>query len=145
MKSFSDFLIERSNLAAERLAALKKEHAKPISKSQLDTLEKFLDKLFSDLNIDIEFSNHFFDRLHDKRNKTPITIAELNDLFQKTHAKFGTKISHEPDKFEAVIKSISSKLNVPFVIRINTGNIQLISKTIMRKDNFKTTSQEMKV
>jgi len=152
--NFSSFIKERSNLAAEKLAALRNkststvkktpEH-RQITKPELDQLEKHLDALFKHLKIDIEFTRHFFDRLNNERNKKDITISELNDLFQKVHKKFGVKLTHEPDKFEAVFKSISSKINIPFVVKLNNGMIEIISKTVMRKDSFKTSNQQLKV
>jgi len=147
MLNFKDFLIERSNLAAEKLAALKNKKVAqtPITAAQLDKLEKHLDALFKHLKIDIEFSKHFFDRLHDKRNGKTISIDELNALFQKVHKKFGVVLTQEPDKFEAVFKSIKSKINIPFVIKLNKGMIEIISKTIMRKSNFGTSNKELKV
>jgi len=148
---FSNWLAEAQSNAAAKLAQLRARNAKPnekkaITKKELNDLEKTLDALFKHLKIDIEFSKHFFDRLHDKRNGKDITIAELNALFVAVHNKFGTVLSHKPDEFEAVMKSISTKLNVPFVIKLTKkGEIELISKTVMRKANFKTPNQELKV
>lgn len=148
MISFSDFLKESSPTALAKLAQLKnkKKPDSPISKQQLDTLEKHLDSLFKHLNIDIEFSRHFFERLHDARNGKTITIKELNDLFEATHKKFGVSLSNKKNNFQAVIKSLATKINVPFVININrNGHIELVGKTIMRKASFKTPNQELKV
>ncbi|RMG32810.1 MAG: hypothetical protein D6732_12935, partial [Methanobacteriota archaeon] len=89
MKSFRTFVDEAMTPNAKR--ALERLRAKQqsslvvpkrnlITKQQLDALEKHLDALFRHLNIDIEFTKHFFERLHDARNKKDITIDELNDL-----------------------------------------------------------------
>ena len=39
------------------------------------------------LNIDVEFTKHFMDRVNDARNKTPITPAELTRLFKQSYRK----------------------------------------------------------
>jgi len=132
------------------LAKLKAKRNAPaehfITKSELSKLESNLDALFKHLNIDIEFSRHFFERLSDARNKKAITIQELNDLFVKVHNRFGKQISTKNKDYQAVMKDIMSSLNVPFVLNINKkGMIELMSKTIMRKKNFSTPNQELKV
>ena len=59
MKTFSQYISER------------------VSKSDLDQIEKYADKLFAAVGIDIEFTRHFLDRVNDARNKKPINSAEL--------------------------------------------------------------------
>ena len=54
-----------------------------ISRADLVGLEKYVDKLFAKVGVDIEFSKHFIDRLKDARNKKPITMAELVRLFNR--------------------------------------------------------------
>ena len=51
-----------------------------VSKSDLKTLEKTLDALFQKLNIDVEFTKHFMERVNDKRNKPAIKFAELQAI-----------------------------------------------------------------
>jgi len=48
---------------------------------------------------------------------------------------------------EAVITDMESNINVPFVLRFNprTKKLDLISKTVMRKFNFKTSGKKLKV
>ena len=48
---------------------------------------------------------------------------------------------------EAVINDVSSKLNIPFVLVYNQKNneIDLVSKTIMRKHDFKTYTKKYKI
>lgn len=151
MISFIEYLLSEAPTAAmAKLAQLRakntKQPRKLITKKELADLEKTLDALFKHLNIDIEFSKHFFDRLQDARNGKDISIEEVNALFVAVHNKFGKTLSNKPDDFQAVMKSIATKLNVPFVIKLNKkGMIELMSKTIMRKANFKTPNQELKV
>ena len=39
-----------------------------ITKSDLDQVERYADKLFGALKIDVEFTKHFMDRVNDARN-----------------------------------------------------------------------------
>ena len=64
-----------------------------ISRADLVGLEKYVDKLFAKVGVDIEFSKHFIDRLKDARNKKPITMAELVRLFNQTFKNYGKKIA----------------------------------------------------
>ena len=48
---------------------------KEITKSDLDQLEKYADRLFGAVGIDVEFTRHFLDRVNDERNKKQITTA----------------------------------------------------------------------
>jgi hypothetical protein len=48
-----------------------------ITKVDLGQVEKFADKLFSQVGIDVEFTRHFLDRANDKRNGKDINVAEL--------------------------------------------------------------------
>jgi hypothetical protein len=118
-----------------------------ISKSELNSLEKILDGLFKGVNIDIEFTRHFHDRLNDPRNKKQIDLAELQRLFTKTYKKYGKELTGMDDKAEAVLNDIQSELNLPFVLQWNkkTKMVELIGKTIMRKKNFLTPDKKLKV
>ena len=64
-------------------------HFKEIKKSDLDQIEKYADRLFGALDIDVEFTRHFLDRVNDKRNKRPIVPSELTRLFKQTYRKYG--------------------------------------------------------
>ena len=55
-----------------------------ISKNDLNQIEKYADKLFAAVGIDVEFTRHFLDRVNDERNKKPINTAELIRLFRLT-------------------------------------------------------------
>lgn len=118
-----------------------------ITKSQLNSLEKVLDKLFGKLSIDIEFTKHFLDRVNDKRNREQITIKELMHLFTETFKKHGTKITRMNPDAQAVLNDLSNQLNIPFALHINskTQLLELISKTVMRKRDFKTSNKILKV
>ena len=74
-----------------------------ITKNDLNQIEKYADKLFAAVGIDVEFTRHFLDRVNDERNKKPINSAELIRLFRLTYKKYGKKISKMNPEAEAVI------------------------------------------
>jgi len=128
MKSFNEYIFER------------------ISKSDLDQIEKYADRLFASLGIDVEFTRHFHDRVNDERNKKPINQAELVRLFRLTYKKYGKKIAQMNPDAEAVITDMETDVNMPFVINLDkSGMLDLVAKTVMRKKDFKTSSQKLRV
>ena len=128
MKTFSTYIFER------------------ISKSDLDQIEKYADRLFASLGIDVEFTRHFHDRVNDERNKKPINQAELVRLFRLTYKKYGKKIAQMNPDAEAVITDMETDVNMPFVINLDKGEmLDLVAKTVMRKKDFKTSSQKLRV
>ena len=114
-----------------------------ISKSQLDGIEGYADKLFAKLGIDVEFTRHFLDRLNDKRNGKPISVAELMGLFKRLHRKHGKPLSKTDIDFEAVVKDLRHDINIPFAINKTPNDIDLVAKTVMRKKDFKTSTPVM--
>jgi hypothetical protein len=118
-----------------------------VSRQDLQTLETYLDRLFSKLNIDINFTRHFLDRVNDPRNKRDITVDELTALFKNTYRKWGKKIAQMGPDAQAVIKAMSSDINVPFVLNWDRDaeEIDLVAKTAMRKKNFTTPNQVFQV
>ena len=118
-----------------------------ISRDELKEIERFADKLFKGLGIDIAFTNHFYERLNDPRNGKQITDTELKDMFRDMFLKIGDKLSDMEIDTEGVINDVSSKLNIPFVLVYDRKNneVDLVSKTIMRKHNFKTKTKKIKI
>lgn len=101
-------------------------------------LEEVLDQIFKKLNIDIEFTQHFKDRLNDTRNGKEITQAEIISTFNKTYQKYGQQFKTLSHDYQAVINDINNDLNIPFIIKHRNGYFELLAKTIMRKPNFQT-------
>ena len=119
---------------------------KGISQSDLDQVEKYADRIFAKLGIDVEFTKHFLQRANDERNNRPITTAELIRLFKQEYKKHGQKISNLSPGAEAVMKDMDTDINVPFKIVLNTnGELDLVAKTILRKSDFKTSNREFTV
>jgi len=114
-----------------------------ITKRDLDQIEKYADKLFAAVGIDVEFTRHFMDRVNDARNKTPITTSELVRLFKQSFKKYGKKIAKLGPDAEAVINDIKTDINMPFVLDLKGGKLELIAKTVMRKKNFKTSDPKL--
>lgn len=111
-----------------------------IPKTQLNKLEDALDSLFSKLNIDIDFTRHFYERLNDSRNRPNITPHELVALFNETYRQYGKKITELDSGQEAVLRDDDTFINLPFVLEIDPRSRMLVmkAKTIMRKPNFRT-------
>ena len=111
-----------------------------ISKKNLNEIESFADKLFEELGIDIAFTNHFFERLNHPRNGKQISEDELKELFLEMFKNAKEEILSLKINSEIVVNDFSSKLNIPFVLVYDYKNqeLDLVSKTIMRKKDFKT-------
>ncbi len=117
-----------------------------VSQSDLDQVERYADKLFAKVGLDVEFTKHFLQRVNDTRNQKPITSAELVRLFRQEYQKHGLTIGELPAEAEAVMKDMETDINVPFKIVLNKdGDLDLIAKTIMRKQDFKTSNQTFNV
>lgn len=116
-----------------------------ISQGDLNAVEKYADKLFSKVGIDINFTKHFMDRVNDSRNGKPINTAELIHLFKQTYKKYGKAIPKLGHEAEAVLHDMNNDVNVPFVLKWDGKEFDLISKTVMRKKDFKTHNQKIDV
>lgn len=108
------------------------ELTKEMTSSELDSVERYAD---SELDpVDVEFGNHFFDRLNDPRNGKEITPDELISFFNRLAKKKEAFISFIKRYREFVVKDKNSSINIPFVSQVN----QALAKTIMRKPGFMT-------
>lgn len=118
-----------------------------VTKKDLDGVERFADKLFAAVGIDVNFTKHFLDRVNDERNKKPINTAELTRLFKQTYRKHGKKIPKLGDDAQAVIHDMETDINMPFVLKYDNRSqeFDLVAKTIMRKKNFMTSNQKLEV
>jgi hypothetical protein len=120
------------------------EITEDINQSGLNQVEAFADRLWSKLGIDVQFTRHFIERLNDERNGKPITTAELIRLFKKEYEAYGQKIS-KLDDMEAILKDLTTELNLPFVLKDTGRGKTLVAKTIMRKSNFHSPDPEFVV
>ena len=92
-----------------------------VSQGELNQVEKYLDKIWGSVGIDVEFTRHFMDRVNDARNKKPISPAELIRIYRKIYKKYGK------------------------VLRWNGKELEMIAKTIMRKKDFKSSTKKYSV
>jgi len=115
---------------------------RPLTQRELDEIERYADKLFAKVGIDVEFTRHFLDRVNDIRNKKQISAPELIRLFRKTYQQYGRKISKLGPDAQAVITDMQTNINVPFVLNWDpkSQEIDLVSKTVMRKPGFKSSN-----
>ena len=114
-----------------------------ITQSDLNQVEKFADRLFAKVGIDVEFTRHFMDRVNDARNKKDITPSELTRLFKQSYSKYGKKIAQLGPDAEAVINDMKTNINMPFVLNLKGNELELVAKTVMRKKDFKTSGPKL--
>ena len=121
--------------------------AEAVSQVDIDQLERFADKMFAKVGIDVEFGRHFMDRVNDKRNGKPITPAELTRLFKQEYKRYGKPIAQMGPEQQAVMKDLQTDINIPFMLQWDEENneLDLIAKTVMRKKDFKTSNREFAV
>ena len=122
---------------------LRASKEKKITQSDIDQLERYADRLFASVGIDVEFTRHFLDRVNDARNKTQITPAELTRLFKQSYKKYGKKIAKLGPDAEAVLNDMRTDINMPFALKWDGKELDLVAKTVMRKSNFSTSNPKL--
>lgn len=109
-----------------------------VTRSNLNQVKKLANQLWKQLGIDIAFTNHFFDRVNDPRNKPEITAEELAELFIKEYHANGKRIENEDDVV-VVLQDLFTKINIPVKIEDRPNDEKrLVAKTVMRTDRFLT-------
>ena len=110
---------------------------KEMAKVDMDKVEKYADSQLSPEDIVLgKETDHFFQRLNDPRNGKEISPAELTGFFKRL-AKNKKKFLEFIKKYnEFVVKDKRTGINIPFMVQAN----KLIAKTIMRKDDFKSST-----
>ena len=116
-----------------------------VSQGELNQVEKYLDKVWGSVGIDVEFTRHFMDRVNDARNGKPINPAELIKIYRQIYKKYGKPISQIPVGVNILLKDMSTDINVPVVLRWNGKELEMIAKTIMRKRNFKSSTKKYSI
>jgi hypothetical protein len=105
-----------------------------LTQSNLDSVERYADRELDPA--DIEFSNHFFDRVNDTRNGKEISEPELTGFFKRL-GRHKKQFIDFLDKYnQIVVKDDRSNINIPFIKMAN----KVIAKTVMRKGDFQTNS-----
>ncbi len=120
---------------------------KEITDKDLKEIERYADSLFKAVGVDIQFTRHFLERANDARNIKQITPEELMELFRKTFKMYGTRIPKLGPDAEAVLNDMKTNINVPFVLKWDpkSQELDLVSKTIMRKKNFMSPDKKLSV
>lgn len=119
---------------------------KKISRADLAALERVLDQMFAAAGIDIEFTKHFHDRVNDPRNVKQITIDELSGIFREVWRMHAKRLSKAKVNWPAIIQDVTSDIHIPVVIDMNQyGELELVSKTVMRKRGFTGKAQRLRV
>ena len=116
-----------------------------VSQSQLNQVEKYLDKLWDKVGIDVEFTRHFMDRVNDARNNKPINTAELIKIYREVYKKYGKQISQLSRGTEIVLRDMDTDINVPVVLQWDGKELDMVAKTVMRKKNFMTRTRKYSV
>lgn len=116
-----------------------------VTKQDLDAIERYADRLFGAVGIDVAFTRHFLDRVNDARNKRQITKDELTRLFRESYKKYGKKIASLGPEAQAVLNDMKTDINMPFVLIWDERNreLDLVAKTVMRKKNFMTSNPKL--
>ena len=108
-----------------------------MAKSDLDAVEKYADSQLSPEDIELgKESDHFFQRLNDPRNGKQISPAELTGFFKRLAKNKKKFLDFVKQYKEFVVKDKRTNINIPFMAVAN----KLIAKTIMRKDDFKSST-----
>jgi hypothetical protein len=108
-----------------------------MAKSDLDQVEKYADQQLSPEDIELgKESDHFFQRLNDPRNGKQISPAELTGFFKRLAKNKKKFLDFVKQYKEFVVKDKRTNINIPFMAVAN----KLIAKTIMRKDDFKSST-----
>ena len=108
-----------------------------MSAADLDSVEMYADNKLDP--IDIEFTNHFFNRLNDPRNEKEISNAELIGFFKRLAKNKKAFIEFLKQYKEVVATDNRTNLNIPFVNQANKA----IAKTVMRKSDFQTSNPKL--
>ena len=141
----ADLNANRHNNSKQQLLGPNKPRTneKEVTKSDLDQIERYADRLFGAVGIDVEFTRHFLDRVNDVRNKMQITSAEITRLFKQSYRKFGKVIRKLGPDAQAVLTDMKTDINMPFVLNLKGGELELVAKTVMRKKDFKTSNPKL--
>jgi len=110
-----------------------------IPMADLVKIDTFADKQLKPVDV-VLTDKHFFDRLNDPRNGKEVSNAELIGFFKRLGKKKKEFMNFLNQYNQIVAKDNRTNLNIPFMKQAN----KIIAKTIMRKDDFKTSSPEYK-
>ena len=143
--SSKELKMAKTDLMERQSIKLKDLIPENVSQSELNQVEKYLDKVWAKVGVDVEFTRHCMDRVNDVRNIKPISPAQLIRIYIVIYKKYGKPISKLPDGVNILLKDMGTNINVPVVLRWNGRELEMIAKTIMRKKNFKSSTKKYSV
>lgn len=109
-----------------------------IPMGDLQKIDQFADKKLNPVDV-VLTDKHFFDRLNDPRNGKEISNAELIGFFKRL-AKHKKEFLEFLEKYKEVVATDDrTNINIPFMKQSNKA----IAKTIMRKNDFKTSGEKL--
>ena len=112
-----------------------KDYITELDNSEIKSLESYLDRIFAELDVDVEFTKHFIDRLHGR--EADVSQMTIKNSFNKLLKKYKTVILKKT-KVKALLQDLSNNINIPFVItQLKDGSFEMDTLTIMRKKGFK--------
>ena len=93
-------------------------------------LDRQLDSLMYPVGLDVQFTNHFIERLLGRERR--VTIEEIVVTFEKLKRRYKKRLlaAKKMGKYDAVLKDLSNDLNIAFTIE----GKDLVNLTIKRKD-----------
>lgn len=115
----------------------------PITTQELLAFEKTINAQLASHGIVFLLTGHFaFDRVNHQRNKPPITLAELESIFDRLIAKHLKTLWALGDGDSYNIRCTKSHINIPCVIEkqlSSKGSLEYLHSavTVMRNPNFK--------
>lgn len=93
-------------------------------------LDRQLDSLMYPVGLDVQFTNHFIERLLGRERR--VTVEEIVVTFEKLKRRYKKRLlaAKKMGKYDAVLKDLSNDLNIAFTIE----GKDLVNLTIKRKD-----------
>ena len=109
-----------------------------IPMDDLKDIDRVADKFLNPVDV-VLTDRHFFDRLNDPRNGKEISQAELIGFFKRL-SKHKKEFVEFLNKYQEVVATDDrTNINIPFMKQANKA----IAKTIMRKNDFKTSGEKL--
>lgn len=109
-----------------------------LSSSDLAAAEMFANRTLGRLGIDVEFTQHFRERINLPRNKPKIKLAELVRLFRQLARQQGKRLQEIEPYTKILVHDTKTKLNIIINIKEGSTEDRLLFScgTIIRATNF---------
>jgi hypothetical protein len=64
-------------------------------------------------------------------------------MFKQSYKRYGKKIAQLGPDAEAVLNDMQTDVNMPFVLKWDGKELDLVAKTVMRKKDFATSNRKL--